>query len=76
MQIRYEYIIAVIVLALIFWVALILYRVGREKIIKNIDFWRSKWKIVLFWFIILVLVLLLLYVINRYELWGLFAKKE
>lgn len=76
MEIRYEYIIAIVVAALFFWVGLILYRVGREKIIKNVDFWRSKWKIVLFWFVILVIVLLALYVINHYDLWGLFKNNE
>ena len=72
MEIRYEYLIALIVVALTFWVGLILYRVGREKVIKNIDFWRSKWKIVLFWFIILVVILLVWYIINRYNLGALF----
>ena len=76
MTIRYEYLIAIVVLALAFWVGLIFYRVGREKVIKNIDFWRSKWKIVLFWFVILVVVLLALYLINRYDLWGYFKKSE
>lgn len=70
MTIRYEYLIAVVVVILAFWVSLILYRVGREKVIKNVDFWRSKWKIVLFWFVILVLVLLVLYLMNRYNLGG------
>jgi len=74
MQIRYEYIIAIVVLVLVCWVGLILYRVGREKVIKNIDFWRSKWKIVLFWFVILLIILLGLYLINHYNLWGMFKK--
>lgn len=70
MEIRYDYLIAVIVLILAFWVGLILYRVGREGVIKKIDFWRAKWKIVLFWIVIAALVLLGLYLLNHYNLLG------
>ncbi len=75
MNISSEYILAIVVVVLLFWVGLIMYRVGREKVIKNVDFWRSKWKIVLFWLIVLVLVLLVLYVLNRYDLWRFVARR-
>jgi len=75
MKITYEYTIAIVVIAVVFWTGLIIYRVGREKVIKNVDFWRSKWKIVMFWFIILAVIALALYVINHFNLWP-YLKKE
>ena len=69
MEIRYDYLIAVIILILLSWIGLVFYRVGREEVIKKIDFWRSKWKIVLGWLVIAVIVLLGLYFMNRFDLW-------
>jgi len=62
----YKRIIALVVLALIVWVAIILYRVGREGVIKRIDFWKSKWKIVLFWIVIAAVAGVVLYYLNKY----------
>ncbi len=64
----YKRILALAVLACIVWVALILYRVGRGEIIKKVDFWKSKWKIVLFWMVVALILLTALYFLNK---WGL-----
>ncbi|MBT5337836.1 hypothetical protein HN858_03925 [Candidatus Falkowbacteria bacterium] len=59
----YKRTLALVVLICAFWVVVILYRVGKGEVIKKVDFWRSKWKIVLFWFIIAALALVVLYVL-------------
>ena len=59
----YKRTLALVVLICAFWVVVILYRVGKGEGIKKVDFWRSKWKIVLFWFIIAALALVVLYVL-------------
>ena len=75
MEIRYDYLIAIIILVLGAWAGLILYRVGREGVIKKIDFWRAKWKIVLFWFVIAVVVGIGIYFMSKYDLWQYLEKK-
>jgi hypothetical protein len=64
----YKRTLALVVLICAFWIVLIFYRVGREKIVKNVDFWRSKWKIVLFWFVLAVLALVVLYLLDHFGL--------
>lgn len=76
MEIRYDYLIAIIILVLLVWVGIIFYRVGREGVIKKIDFWRAKWKIVLFWMIIAAIVFLGLYLMNKYNLWPEVSSQE
>ncbi len=61
----YKRILALVILALIAWIVMVLYRVGREGVIKNIDFLKSKWKIVLFWFVVAALAVVVLYVMNK-----------
>ena len=75
MEIRYDYLIAIVILALGAWVGLILYRVGREEMIKKVDFWRAKWKIVLFWFVIAVILGIGIYLMSKYDLWQYLEKK-
>lgn len=65
-------ILSLIVLICVFWVGLILYRVGRGELIQKVDFWKSKWKIVLFWFIVAAIAILVLYVLDKF---GLLDKK-
>ena len=61
----YKRILALAILAVLFWAGLILYRVGREEVIKKVDFWKSKWQIVLFWFVVAFTALAILYGLNR-----------
>lgn len=61
----YKRILALAVLAAAAWIGMILYRVGREDVIKKIDFLKSKWKIVLFWFVIAALAVFGFYVVNK-----------
>lgn len=61
----YKRILALVILICAFWVVLIIYRVGRGEIIKKIDFWKSKWKIVLFWFVVAVIGVFVLYLLSE-----------
>ena len=59
----YKRTLALVVLICAFWAVVIFYRVGKGEVIKKVDFWKSKWKIVLFWIIVAAFALLVLYVL-------------
>lgn len=61
----YKRILAIAVTAVVIWIVIILYRVSREEVIKKVDFWRAKWKIVLFWMVVVLLLCLIWYVLYR-----------
>jgi len=54
----YKKIIFAIVVILAIWIIYVFYSVGRETFIKKFDHIRSQWKIVLFWFVIIVILIL------------------
>jgi len=60
-DLTYKKIIAIIVFVIAIWIAWVFYQVIREKSIKRWDYIRSKWKILLFWFVVLAIVLIVLY---------------
>lgn len=62
---NYKRILAVVALVAAYGVGLVLYRVGRGEIIQKIDWWKSKWKIVLFWIVIALLALAVLYALDK-----------
>jgi hypothetical protein len=64
----YERVLVLVVLAVVSWIILILYRVGRGGVIKKIDFWRASWKIVLFWLVVLAVVAGVSYLLHKYGL--------
>jgi len=66
----YRGIIAAAVAAVIIWIATILYRVARGGAIKRVDFWKSQWKITLFWFVVALVAVIIWYLGNRYGWWG------
>lgn len=65
---QYKYILSFVIILLAAWIALIFYRVIREKLILKVDFWKSNWKIVLFWFIVAALAIGAWYVLQKYDL--------
>lgn len=71
-SISFEYrgIIAAAVIAVVIWIAIILFRLARGGAVKRVDFWKSQWKIVLFWFVAAVVVAAAWYVGNKYGWWG------
>jgi len=66
----YRGIIAAAVVAVVIWIAVILYRFGRGGAIKRVDFWKSQWKIGLFWFVVAMVAAVVWYVGNQYGWWG------
>lgn len=64
----YKRILALAVLAAAYWVVLIFYRVGKGGVVKRVDFWKSNWKIVLFWFVAVAIVAVVWYLLNKYGL--------
>lgn len=64
----YKRILALAVLAVAYWVVLILYRVGKGGVVKRVDFWKSNWKIGLFWFVAVAIVAVVWYLLNKYGL--------
>ncbi|MFA6537371.1 MAG: hypothetical protein WCT18_03135 [Patescibacteria group bacterium] len=60
-------VLAVIIILAVYWIAVVLFRVVREKSILQTDFWKSKWKIVLFWFIFFALVVTAWYFYQKYR---------
>lgn len=71
----YRRVLAVISIIILGWIALILYRVGRGGAIKRVDFWKAKWKIVLFWMIVAAIVIVAWYLLNKYGILDLLLKK-
>ncbi|MBI5076855.1 hypothetical protein HZB94_00535 [Candidatus Falkowbacteria bacterium] len=65
---NYKKILAGAALVVAYWVGLILYRVYRGEIIQKVDWWKSKWKIVLFWIVIALLALLVIYSLDKFGL--------
>jgi uncharacterized membrane protein len=65
---NYKRILAIAVLVAAYGIGLILYRVGRGELVQKVDWWKSKWKIALFWFVIALLALAALYVLDRFGL--------
>jgi len=65
-ELDYKKMIAVIVIILAVWVIVIFYRVGREGVIRKLDYWRARWKIVLFWFVVAVVAVLASYYLHKY----------
>ena len=64
----YRHLIAYAIIIGAVWIGVILYRVGRGDLIRRIDFWKSKWKIVLFWIVIVAIIIVAWYFLDRYEL--------
>lgn len=71
----YRGVLAVVIIIILSWIALILYRVARGGAIKRVDFWKAKWKIVLFWMIIAAIVIVIWYLLNKYGILDLVSKK-
>ena len=65
---NYKRILAIAVLVAAYGIGLILYRVGRGELVQKVDWWKSKWKIALFWFVIALLAMAALYVLDRFGL--------
>ncbi|MBT4722557.1 hypothetical protein HN958_04005 [Candidatus Falkowbacteria bacterium] len=57
----YRKILALVVIAVVVWIVWVFYNVGRESVVKKFDHIRSKWKIMLFWLIVIVLGVIYLY---------------
>lgn len=53
----YKKFIAIVVIVVVVWIVWVFYNVGREKFIKKFDYIKSKWKIVLFWFIVAAVII-------------------
>jgi len=66
----YRGVIAAVVAAVIIWIVIILYRVLRGGAIKRVDFWKSQWKIVLFWFVVALIAAAVWYLGVKYGWWG------
>jgi len=64
----YKKILAVIVVAVVAWIVWVFYNVGREGVILKWDKIRSKWKILLFWFVLIAVVLVVWYYLVE---WGI-----
>ncbi len=64
----YKRVLALAVLAVVYWIVLILYRVGKGGAVKRVDFWKSNWKIGLFWFVTVAVVAGVWYLLNKYGL--------
>lgn len=64
----YKRVLALAVLAVAYWVVLILYRVGKGGVVKRVDFWKSNWKIGLFWFVAVAIVAVVWYLLDKYGL--------
>ncbi|HMB26226.1 MAG TPA: hypothetical protein VKP03_02310 [Patescibacteria group bacterium] len=71
----YKKILALVILAILVWIGIVLYRVGREGLIKRVDFWKSKWKIVLFWMIVAVVVLIGWYYLDKFGVLDKFLRE-
>jgi hypothetical protein len=74
-EISYEEFIALVIAIVIAWIIIVFYRVGREGVIKKLDFWRAKWKIVLFWFVILAIVISIMVLFKRYDVMEFFNRE-
>lgn len=60
----YDRIIALAILTVIYWVILILYRVGKGEVVQKVDYWKSRWKIILWWLVIVVIGFAVLYLFD------------
>jgi len=68
MELTYQKLIALVGIICAVWIIYVFYGVLREKAIWKYDFWRSKWKIALFWFIVAAVIAVGWYLIDKYQI--------